>query len=483
MRKIVYFCLALLLVALFGCSVNTVQGKPGPKPAASSDDTVPAYVKAEAKRVSGLVRAVQNPHTFTIIGVSDLHYLKGNAQIGRALNEMALGVKEISSQVPVDYKIAFGDYIYRSKGCENYRDGVEEMQAATGILDKAFGQSGNQIRLTGNHDANAMELDKGELKQFFTMHDLYGFVGKYNGNMTTDSLNPEGNYGYIDIPEKKIRIICLNTSDFTDEGKPTVAPDKKDYNKNTTTTHNMSKRQAEWLIETLKLKGIEDPEAWNILPVSHLVLSQTKGGLWKNTEANAAFLLSEYVQKHKGTFNFKGRELPYDYSGITPARVLPYIHGHNHAFTVKRMNVSNISKDVVRNEMVTVGLPNACPLRNAKGNTYTKTEGTAKSTAFSVIVIDLKKSVINIFCYGAGFDRIIHFNSVKMKADASHVALHTALQGKVIWKSQDKKVVKAEEGKMKPVSAGNTLVVAEDEKGNCEYWNVAVEQGTVNLKL
>ena len=177
MRKIVYFCLALLLVALLGCSVNTAQSKPGPKPAAASDDSVPANVKAEAKRVSGLVHAVQNPHTFTIIGVSDMHYLKGNAQVGRALNEMALGIKEISSQVPVDYKIAFGDYIYRGKGCENYRDGVEEMQAAIGILDKAFGQSGNQIRLTGNHDANAMELDTGTPKQFFTMHALSGYVG------------------------------------------------------------------------------------------------------------------------------------------------------------------------------------------------------------------------------------------------------------------------------------------------------------------
>ena len=88
MRKIVYFCLALLLAGLFGCSFNTVQSKPGPKPAAASADTVPAYVKAEAKRVSALVRAVQNPHTFTIIGVSDLHYLKANAQVGKALNEM-----------------------------------------------------------------------------------------------------------------------------------------------------------------------------------------------------------------------------------------------------------------------------------------------------------------------------------------------------------------------------------------------------------
>ena len=227
MRKIVYFCLALLLVGLFGCSANTVQSKPGPKPATASSDTIPAYVKAEAKRVSALVRAVQNPHTFTVVGVSDLHYLKGDTQVDRALNEMALGIKEVSSQVPVDYKIAFGDYIYRGKGFENFQDGVEEMQAATDILNKALGVEGNQIRLTGNHDANAMELDKGELKQFFTMHDLYQYLGKYNEKMVTDSVNPEGNYGYIDIPEKKIRIVCLNTSDFTDEGKPTVVPDNE----------------------------------------------------------------------------------------------------------------------------------------------------------------------------------------------------------------------------------------------------------------
>ena len=96
MRKIVYFCLALLLVGLFGCSANTVQSKPGPKPATASSDTIPAYVKAEAKRVSALVRAVQNPHTFTVVGVSDLHYLKGDTQVDRALNEMALGIKEVS---------------------------------------------------------------------------------------------------------------------------------------------------------------------------------------------------------------------------------------------------------------------------------------------------------------------------------------------------------------------------------------------------
>ena len=107
--------------------------------------------------------------------------------------------------MPVDYKMAFGDYIHSGKGgYENYRDGVEEMKAAEDLLNKAFGRGKNQIRLTGNHDANAMELEKGELKKYFSMHDIYRYLGRYNGKMVTDSVNPKGNYGYIDIPEKKI---------------------------------------------------------------------------------------------------------------------------------------------------------------------------------------------------------------------------------------------------------------------------------------
>ena len=475
MKKVFYVCMMSLLFSFFSCVAGTDYNPFNNTANASPSASVPAYVKTEAKRVSDLARAVQNPNTFTIVAVSDMHYLKGNAMVRDALNDMALGVKEVSAQMPVDYKMAFGDYIYRGKGgYENYRDGVEEMKAAEDLLNKAFGRGKNQIRLTGNHDANAMELEKGELKKYFSMQDIYRYLGRYNGKMVTDSVNPKGNYGYIDIPEKKIRIICLNTSDFTDEGKPSVMPDKKDNNKNSTTTHGISKRQAEWFIETLKLTGIKDPEAWNILPVSHIVLSQTKGGLWRNTEANIGFILSEYVHKHKGTLNVKGKDLSYDYSGTRPARVLPYLHGHNHNFPVNNMNVSNMFNGVERDELITVGLPNACPLRNAKKNICLKEQNTERSTVFSVIVIDLKENVENVFCYGAGFDRIIHFDSLKMKV-SSPVTLHTALQGNIVWKCRGKKVATVSGGTVTPVSAGNTLVVATDAKGNCEYWNVTVE--------
>lgn len=476
MKKTIYICLMLAFVSIFSCVIDTDNAFLSNTANASPSASVPAYVQAEAKRVSDLARAVQNPNTFTIVAVSDLHYLKGDATVCHALNDMAFGVKAVLAQTPVDYKIAFGDYIYRKKdGYESYRDGVEEMKAVTDILNTCFGHSKNQIRLTGNHDTNSMELDRGVLKKYFTMNDLYGYLGKYNGEMVTDRVNPKGNYGYIDIPEKKIRIICLNTSDFTDEGKPSVKPDKNDYNKNTTTTQRISRRQVKWFIETLKLTGITDTEAWSILPVSHMALSETRGGVWSNSGANLNVILSEYAQKHKGKLHVKGKILSYDFKDIKPARVLPYIHGHNHTFPVKNMNVSNTFNDVVRNDMITVGLPNACPLRNGKGNTCLKTQDTAKSTVFSVIVIDLQKNVENVFSYGAGFDRTIHFDTLKMKESSTPVTLRTALQGNVVWKSQGKKVVTVSEGTVAPVSVGNTLVIATDANGNCEYWNVMVE--------
>lgn len=473
-KKVINICLSLLFIVFFGCSINVNQNKSDTKLQAYSADNVPDYVKTEAKRVSDLIRAAQNSNTFTIIGVSDLHYLKGNSQIDNAITDMALGVKEISAQIPVDYKIAFGDYIFRKSGYENYDDGVVEMEAATNLLNTAFGEKGKQIRLTGNHDINSMELDNGELKKYFTTRDIYRYVGKYHDKRTvTDSVNPECNYGYIDIPEKKIRIIYLNTSDFTDEQKPPVKPNPKDINKNTEYTYNMSKRQVAWFIEALKLTGIKDTENWNILIISHIDLTGKR--LRSNMKGNAAVLLAEYVKKHKGTLKIKGSKLPYDYSDIKPARILPYIHGHNHDFSVDDIKLKNAFKGITRNEMITIGIPNACPLRNGKSNTYYKKKGTEKSTSFNVIVIDLEQSIVNVFCYGAGFDRIIHFDGLKMKELSSNINLHTVLKGKVTWTSQKNNIVQVSDGEIKPVSVGNTLVVAEDENGNCEYWDITVQ--------
>lgn len=379
---------------------------------------------------------------------------------------MAFGVKEVLAKTHVDYKVALGDYIYRVAGYENYHDGVDEMIAATKILNKCFGNSSNQIRLTGNHDTNSLHLDNGILNNYFSMDDLHNYISKYNVKMITDNSNPKGNYGYIDIPKKKIRIICLNTSDFTDEGKPTVIPYKKNKNKNTTTTYCISKRQIEWFIKTLKLTEVKDTSGWSILPISHVDMFPVSGALWNNTKVNLGFILSEYKQKHKGVVSVKGYNLAYDYSCVEPVRILPHIHGHYHNFSVRNMNMSNIYKGVVRNDVIAVGLPNACPFRNPKNNTYLKVQNTERSTVFSVIVIDLKKNIEYVFSYGAGFDRIIHFKSIKLGAP---LELTTMLNGKITWSTRDNKVATVKNGIIVPGTVGNTLIVAKNDEGNCEY--------------
>jgi len=471
MIKKLYICCVLMIILIYCFAIKEEPFFDLAK--VFSSNTAPLYVQNEAKRVSGLVRSVQNEHTFTILAVSDLHYWDGNETVSDSLNDMAQGVKAVLSQTHVDYKVAFGDYIYRvAGGYEDYQAGVNEMTVAVKILNDCFGKSTNQIRLTGNHDTNALQLDHGTLKKYFSMKDMYDYIGKYNKSMVKDSVNPLGNYGYIDIPGKKIRIICLNTSDFTDEGKPPSVPQNKDSNKNATTSYCMSKRQIEWFIETLKLNEIKEKTDWKIMLMSHMVMAQTSGKLWNNTGVNLGFILSEYRTKRKGIMKTKGVLIPYDYTEINPVEILPHIYGHNHAFPVRNINRAKVYKGVDRCDIVAVGLPNACPFRNGKSNAYMKTRNTVTSTAFSVIVIDLEKNIEYVYCYGAGFDRIIHYNVLHVLKPAT---LNTLLAGTITWESQNIKVATVLNGIVTPVARGNTMVIAKDSHGNCEYWNVEVK--------
>ena len=142
MKKLLFLFPVLILVLVLNSENITGQNLLGNFLTSShsySSNYDPSYVQKEAKRVSELVRSVQNQNTFTILAVSDLHYWKGNVDVNNSLNDMIYGVKALLSQIHVDYKIAFGDYIYRTTGgYEDYKAGVEEMQAATKILNECF---------------------------------------------------------------------------------------------------------------------------------------------------------------------------------------------------------------------------------------------------------------------------------------------------------------------------------------------------------
>ena len=127
-----------------------------------------------------------------------------------------------------------------------------------------------------------------------------------------------------------------------------------------------------------------------------------------------------------------------------------------------------------------MGIPNALPDReNASmdGYTYTKTAGTAESTAFFVITIDTDNGVLYAHHYGAAFDIVYHYESL---AATTGTELTTTLTD-AEWGSVDGEIASVEDGTVTVVSTGNVTVYARQPneadatKTDClEAWNLAV---------
>lgn len=428
------------------------------------------YVKEESDRVSNLVRAVQTPNSFTFIGISDLHYRAGDSTVKRALNDMKNGVANICSQVKIDYLMAFGDYIYRVGSVSEYNAGKEEMISSVKIIHDAFSEMPcNQIRLVGNHDPNSLELNNGELEKYFSMKDLYNFIGTY-GKIIKDSENDVGSYGYIDLSDKKIRIIALNTSDFTDEGHPTIKPSDTNPNLNSESTYVMSKRQIEWFIDALSMDNVNDRSEWSIMIISHIPIDLTSGLLYKNNgNCNIAVLIKKYLDKQSGTINFKNENISYDFSSSDHAKILPLIFGHVHSYSFGNINVSNSGTS--RSTAIKIHVPNALPGRESGEYAYPKTSFTAESTAFCVFVNDPDNDILYSYHYGAGIDRIVHYDSLLVSGSAT---VRSTLFGTLTWSTNNSSVVVVNEGIITAIGTGNALALATDVNGNIEMWNVSV---------
>lgn len=429
---------------------------------------IPGYILTEADSVSERVRSVQTPGTFTFATISDLHYYYQDPTVKRALRDMVKGLQNIARQTKIDYLLALGDYIYRTGTVTDFSAGKIEMIECTKDVYDAFASIPcPQIRLVGNHDPNSLELTDSQLVKYFSMNDLYNFIGSHN-KYTKDPMNPGGSYGYIDLPDQKIRIIALNTSDFTDEGHPVVNPSTA--TRNSETTYMMSKRQISWLIDTLKLSGIDGASNWKILVIAHMAIDSISGQLYQNMgNFNPASILGAYQNGTSGSFSVKGTSIAYNFSGIDRAELVPMITGHNHSYNFGNVVTGSTSSSA--SDIIKVLMPNALPGRESEVLGYPKTEFTAESTAFCVNVLDRTNKILHSIHYGAGVDRIVHYGVTTVSGSAS---VTPTLTGALTWETKNSAVATVSNGTITAVSAGNTSIYATDSAGNMEIWNITV---------
>lgn len=445
-----------------------------------SNDSAKPYVKAEADRVAALVRSVQTDKTLTIVSISDLHYRDDVPEIKDAIEDMSAAIGVLHSQIHTDYDVSYGDVIYAMWAVDgrtdrvSYADGVTDMVAAEKLQHSGFGLH-PQIRLVGNHDMNA---DDSSGNKWFGMNMLYGFFGAYSEVLDKPESYRNRSYGYIDDEYRKLRIICLNTSDFG-----SGSPNKGAYGN---LNYYMSAEQTQWLINALDLSGKSDADQWQIILMSHVPFDQSSthapanGGMIKNGYPN---LLQAYEVGGSGTLNGQA----YDFSGgKNAAKLALYIHGHTHAYTVDNQHYqagSSGNYSYPRMKLARICVPNALPGRDTgasatsdvgiawgNGETYPKTANTKDSTAFVVNTIDPVNMVIYSHHYGAGLDRILHYDSETVSGSKTLTPSITATS----WVSLDTSIATVSNGVVTPVANGNVMVYARAADGTREYWNLAV---------
>ena len=438
-----------------------------------------SYVIAEANRVAGNVRAVQGGKTITMLSISDLHYRDDVAEIINAINDMSNAIDELQRQLHFDYDASYGDIIYAMAAVDgrtartSYADGVIDYNGVTKLINAPFGNR-KQLRLVGNHDMNA--LDSSGTKSF-SMDMIYSYFGIYNEDLSRPATYRNRGYGYIDDEYRKLRIICLNTSDFG-AGSP---------NKGSAGNLNyyMSAEQVAWLADSLDLTAKADAANWQIILMSHVPFDQSREG--SGTQENWRGMIQRgydqllYAYENGTSATIGGST--FDFSGKNAAKLAVFIHGHTHSYTVDNQHYKS-GTTYPRMKLARIAIPNALPGRDTgataiseetgidwgNGNTYPKLAGTAESTAFVVNTIDPENKIIYSHHYGAGLDRILHYDSQTVNGSTALTPLITPTD----WTSMDTSIATVSSGTVTPVANGNVMVYAEAADGTREYFNLNV---------
>ena len=466
-------------------------------------DFIPNYVKTEANRVSDLVRNDQITSWFpdpdgtnvfgksiTFVSISDLHYsvddtykteggqrtlYRTATQVQEGLSDMRYGIKEIAKQTHIDFYASFGDIIYRTGGYTSFNKGVQEINAATKLINDAFDNNA-QVRMTGNHDPNCVNTSG----YYFDKELMNTYMGIYNTNFVRDENYPYGGYGYCDFERQKVRMFVLNTSFY--DG----VINKESWSEHPT-RYNLGTNQAKWICNTLlELNEKTDANNWNIIFLSHVALDTSSQdsdnrGIGKYTPLINAYINGGTIAYDGTTFNF---------SGNNQAKIKVFINGHTHNYNFGNMRqVHQQGKITVIDNVfpiLRIDLPNALDGRedaSFNGVTYNKTPDSDKSTTFVVMTIDFDKNIIYERHYGAGIDIIYHYEPLLVSTNTeanNHTTTVTPSFTAASWASSNISVATFANNTITGEASGCTTVYCLDNATAAsatiaEVWNVQVE--------
>ena len=312
-------------------------------------------------------------------------------------------------------------------------------------------------------------------------------IGKYCAGATFGSTT--SGYCYRDFSSKKLRVICLNTSES--------------LTADTASMGHVSDEQAAWFAETLKAVGAKT--GWRVLVLSHHPLDWSVVSVCSNIVK--AYVTGSSITVGGKTVNFVNSN---------SAQFLCAFHGHVHCFKAAKLN-SISGNTATEFNAWRIAIPNMCFNRNneyghngggeyygiefGEDTTYNKTAGTANDTAFVVNVLNPSEQKIYSYCYGAGYDRevftgttivpvtgiTLNVTSGELEKGGSVTLMATvspdnASNKTVLWSSSATNVASVTNGVVTALSAGTADIVATTEDGGfTATYHLTVKPHTVDV--
>ena len=418
---------------------------------------IPDYIKDAALALAKKVKEKQTSGTITFISMSDAHQSETAANVKTGNLHAGMAAKVLAYALPnIDFCCYLGDYT-EGNSTTTLAEGREHFSEINADIDEAF-EGIPQFRTLGNHDS--LQYSKDQNGAVLSVDELRSFCGSYNKEVTYGD-EMQG-YCWRDFEAKKLRVICLNTSENTE----------KEY---------VSDAQKKWLAYTLLSAGRKT--GWSIIILSHHPLD------WGNV-----CQLSNIINMYHtgGSISIGGQTI--DFAGENKATILAAVHGHVHCFKAARLNKieGNVGTEY---DVWRIATPNMCFNRNneygsntgpeyygiefGESTTYNKTSGGANDTAFVVNVINPAQQKIYSFCYGAGYDReiftgvqTIAVTGITLNASSGELTVgeevtltptvlpSTASNKAVTWSSSKPTVASVNNGLVKALTEGTATITA-----------------------
>ena len=361
-----------------------ITGSTGSAPAHT--DAVPETVVAAATALVDKALSRSGNRILRFLISADAHQKNDHELITKGTTELGQAHGEVLKQIGVDFVANLGDISWGASSSNNATVAEECRTFNRLMLKHIRGQK--QIWTEGNHETGML-----------TDSQIHGFIYSHNRDLIQDTDHWIDGYGYMDFPNQKVRVICLNTDQSTGNDSSGV-----------------SDAQLKWFAEIAL--NMEDKTDWSVITMGHHPLSYNNVTLFRNCVS----VVEAFVSKANFTFTTNGgTQIAIDYSNKS-CQYVAHFHGHAHSYSMVKMQKYVSADNYLVLTPFEICIPNACYERNnqylnngayteryANAYTYNKSDEDGKRTAFNLVTVCLDEKKIYADNYGVGIDRVISY--------------------------------------------------------------------------